>query len=102
MASMVPEMPDDGVDEACGDRVEVLDFELGAEGSEGCVLRIDGTCVAVERDGSVAGEVGGDGEGERLVEGEVFRFEVELVVGAFGSGGGAGSGFGRDVERCRW
>ena len=42
-----------GVEEACGDRVEVLDFEFGTEGGEGGVSLIDGTCVAGEGDGSV-------------------------------------------------
>ena len=64
-----------GVDEACGERVDVFGFEVSAEGSEGCVMRVDGAGVAVERDGALAGEMGGDGEGEGFLEGEVFRVE---------------------------
>ncbi len=87
-----------GVDEACGERVDVFGLEVSAEGSEGGVMRVDGAGVAVERDGAVAGEVGRGGEGEGFLEGEVFGVEGELVVGAARRRGRAGSGRGADGQ----
>jgi len=85
-----------GVDEACGERVDVLRFEIGGEGSEGCVFGVDGAGVAVEGDGAVGGEMRGDGEGEGFLEGEIFGIEVELAVGSPGSDRCAGSGLDSD------
>src|SRR3979409_2487377 len=62
-------------------------------GGGGGVALIDRACAAAERDGSVAGQMGGGGKGECLIEGEVLRVEVELVVGAPGCGRSARAGY---------
>ena len=55
-------------------------------------MRVDGAGVALERDGRVAGQVSGCGEGEGFLKGEVLGVEGELIVGAARSGGAPGAG----------
>ena len=80
-----------GFDEACGEGVDMFCYKLRGERSEGGIASIDRPGVADDGDSPIAGKVGGCFVGELLVEGEVFCFDAELIVGVFEVAGAPGA-----------